>query len=1177
MKVHIHLFHRALGIVALAFGTLLLSCTQEIPVDYPDNDGVEMVINVGNDTRTTNNGDQTLWDAEDVLTVIHTSDGTEFWASAFQNTGGNAFTGKVKRLSATNDWYVIYPYLEENVAANQISFTFPSSQAQNGNGSMAHLAGEQFPLFGKKTGVARSEALSMPVQNLLAVAGFKVKNDLKDSDRSIIVKEVQFTAPTPVSGAFSVDLTGSNPVLTAGSGATKTVKLAVNNGSAIEKGAESWFYVAVAPFEAPVGSKIQLKTVAVYADDPTTQVVFYRTIDVEQATSFNSGVIKTVNVPFDEKNSTNPDAGTGTEVELEEGEEPEDGVYLLVYKNGETSMAFAAFDEYKSQNYAIPVTVVDNQVLPQEDIDLSRFEITIEKAGLVHPNDAGHDAYNVKNSEGKFIFYASGGSGDAILRIQDTNTLSNSSSGNVVSYYHTFVQAEDGVQILSSGSESGYNKYLLAYSAANGFYYEQNNTGQKLHLYILGGSAKEKQTLVFTPDNVPYDFDAGGDFPEPTLEGYHTALTWSSNNEAVATVDENGNVIIHAAGNAKITVKAEADGIYYAATASYTIESTSSSVQTWYKADQIEAGKQYLIVSNGYALQNNNGSTASLAVTVSNDVITLDNVPATILWTATASSGKFTFNNDGRYIQRGGSSSSYTLSLSTSPSSYYQWSYDSSNSYLTASGNSTYYTYYSSSKWIMSKTAGNTALYSSTKPLTPQTISFANPTVTKVLGEGFELGDTFGVQLVSNAQTSVTYESLNESVATVDGETITVVAKGTATIKATAHEENGYKEATATYTLRIREPVTGDFVELEGSPFNLENDNVRRYLDDAEASYNDTNYKGSDKITVVSNYTSGSGRKDIPKPVTIDWGSPCSGTATITILANDKATEVWSQTATDESTSSDVYNLIPGEEYYCTVTDDTGVILRGYFETIGRRRMILVSTTQSQDHGNNCRDLGGLKTTDGRRIKYGMIFRGTNLDGTKQTQNGVAVDVPINNYVAPNDSEQGLLANYLNIGYDIDLRAGGKEAFLSKYDVKYVLGNMQPSLGDVSSTDKATTTIQGFFAAAAAGKASYFHCAIGSDRTGFWGLLIEGLLGVSVKDCSIDFELTSFYNTRERTNANLLFYQGMENTSGSFKGFANYEGATFQEKVAKYVKSLGFTDEQITAFRNNVLEDDPDL
>lgn len=1205
MKVNIHLFHRALGIVALAFGTLLSSCTQEIPVDNPGDEGVEMVINVGNDTRTTNSGDQTLWDADDVLTVIHTSDGSEFWASPFQNSGGNAFTGKVKRLSATNDWYVIYPYLEENVAANQINFTFPSSQTQTANGSMSHLAGEEFPLYGKKTGVARTEALSMPMQNLLAVAGFKVKNELQDSNRSIIVKEVQFTAPVQVSGSFSVDLTGDAPVFTAGSGATKTVKLAVNNGSAIEKGAESWFYVAVAPFEAPAGSKLQLKTVAVYADAPNTEIVFYRTIDLTDATSFNSGVIKTVGVPFDEKHTTNPDAGTAGEVELEVGEEPEDGDYLLVYEDGENSYAFAAFADKEADNYSIPVTVVDGVVLPQDGLDLSIYAVTIEVATdannnpIEHPNDAGHYAYNVRNSDGKYIFYASGGGDTKILRIQDTNQLYNTSSQQTVTYYHTFIQEEDGVQILSSGGVSGYNKYLLTYSEAKGFHYSNDSAdqGKKLHLYLVGGTVKEKQHPYFDPDTVPYDFDNPSDFPEPELkDAYTPVISWASNNESVATVDENGNVTIHKAGSAKITATLDSNDTYYSATAEYTISATSSEGQTFYLVTEIEVPGQYLIVSGGMALTNNGGTIGATSVSPANGEVTVTDATS-LVWTAAEASNGYTFSNDGYYVQRGSSSGSNGKpSITKSPnSSYNYWNYDGSKLYNGTSSayySSFYYLYYSSSSWAQtssSSSAGTVTLYSANKPLTAQDISFTEDPVIKVWGEDCIEGATIPVQTVSNAQTSVTYESSNSNVATISGTTITVVGKGSTTITATAKEENGFKKATATYSLHITDPAPAGFKHL--GFFNLENDAVREYLDRAELEYTDDNITELSFVkTYYSKYYSSTNRTDIPKPVTISWDKASSGSAIIKIYLDknndlnlDSNEMVWTQTASSGSKLSYVYNLIPGKTYYCTVEDDSGNLLKGVFGTTGRRRMMRISDSSnastSANYGSNCRDLGGLKTTNGKRIKYGMIYRGTNLTNTSK-------------------EERAFMVNYMNIGLDNDLRSGSgggssrDDPFHSTSnghvdygtDVVYC-GPGYGGTGDLQTASKFKQTMKAFINCAIRGKASYFHCYIGSDRTGYTGLMLEGLLGVTANDCSIDYEMTTFASniTGDRTRngskgGDSMYYFGSARTFLDGLSYNKQGNLTLQQKVINYlITGLEITQEEIDAFFEAVLEDDPDL
>ena len=1191
------------ALFTLAVGTsMLFSCSREMEMIGADqeDDSIEIVINVGTpDTKTGNSGTATVWSDGDALSVFHSASGAtapSFWSSWFGFYSGNAFQGTVRKLSSTNDWYAVYPYREENVSPAAVSFTFPSRQTQVGNSNMEHFAGESFPLFGKTANVPRSEDLSISMGNLLVGVQFKIQNNTASP---IVIQEVEFTAESYITGGFTVDMTGDSPVLSHGSSASKKVTLTVTDGDAIPAGQTALFNAAIAPYDVPAGGSFDIKVIGYHPDTPNSKIFFYITKTIESGTSFQAGHIKVVNVPFDESHSQNPDAGSAGEVELEVGEQPEDGVYLLVYKHGETSMAFAAFDEYKSQKYAIPVTVVDGVVLPQDGIDLSRFAITIEKAGIEHPNDAGHDAYNVKNSDGKFIFHASGGSGDAYLRIQDTNVLMNSSTNSEVTYYHTFVQTADGVQILSSGSQSGFNQYLLAYTEANGFYYEQNNNGQKLQLYLLGGSVKEHQELAFSAEKVTYNFDTNGEGPltgAPTLSGNMTPVSWSSNNDSVATVDDRGNVTIHGVGNAIITATAEADEIYYSDSASYTIEVTSSSIQTWYKADKMEAGKQYLIVSNGYALQNNNGSIAATAVSVSNETILL-NAPSGILWTANSSNQ---LTNNSQYLGSSSSSSgggfpgygTQNLSIG-SQSSALAWTYEAESDLLTCSisswmgGATTNYLYYSNSSnaFTINSNASDThiaALYSTTKPIGKQTLSFAQPSVIWTIGEGYALNGSYAFpQTVSGNVTPVNYTSSNTNVATISGNRITILGTGSTIIKARTEGNDEYAPAEASYTLRIREQVSGDFVNL--GTFNLENADVSAYLTAAA-----TQYTNDISSTIVEQYAPGGSKStisnktaDFPKPVTIDWGTRSNGNTTITVYEDAALQEeVWQWTASSGSTSYDVYNLIPEKTYYCTVEDATGSLLQGYFETTGRRRMIRVSGTNSENNARNCRDLGGLITADGKkRIKYGMIFRGTNMNSTTP-------------------EEKNLLVNFLNIGLDNDLRepASTKNVFQgSGYSVKWVAPGYQSNINELTDVSKAKQTMQAFIDIALGryheqqpsipGEASYFHCYIGSDRTGYWGLAVEGLLGVSAKDCSIDYELTSFANkvsnalgTRPR-NAG-LFKSGMDFFTG--KSYyktpvttdSYYTDNLLQYAITKYfIDEVGISEADIVAFKNAVLED----
>lgn len=1188
------LFPVVLGLFALTLGLFLpTSCTKENFDDFQDEELVEMIITVGGNTKTSNDGDSTLWSENDELSVIHSApNATTFWLSPFTyypSYGYNAFYGTVSKLSANNDWYAVYPYNASHTSAESVSLTFPALQTQTGN-STAHLAGTDFPMVGKATNVARSTDLSIRMENLLAVAEFKVKNTIS---KAITVEQIEFTASSPIAGAFSVNLTGDAPVLTAGAAATKTVKLDVAEVEQIAADGDGMFYMGVAPFQASAGTTLKFKILAKDADGNT--IPFYYSLTLKNDATFTSNEFQTIQLDFDDQHQTNPDAGSAGEVELPVGGEPEDGVYLLVYENGANSYAFAAFADKEADNYAVPVVVENGVVLPSETEDLTRYAVNIENAGIEHPNDAGHDAYNVRNSDGKYIFYASGGGDTKILRILDTNELYNTSSQETVKYYHTFIQEEDGVQILSSGGVSGYNKYLLTYSDAKGFHYsnEEADQGKKLHLYLVGGSAKERQELRFAPSNVSYNFDNGGDFPEPTLSGLKTTIiSWASSNTDVATVDANGIVTIKGPGSAIITVTADSDDTYYGATGTYTIESTSSSMQIWYKADEMEDGKQYLIVSNGYALQNNNGSVAATAVTVSNETITL-NAPSGLLWTAN-SSNQLTNNNQslGRSNSSsggwGGYGGSATLAIGSNAAA---WTYDAESNLLTTSissqwgGATTYYLYYSNSSnaFTINNSSSDThiaALYSTTKPADKQFLSFANSTVRWTVGDGGDhaLNQSYDVQAVSGAATTVTYTSSNTDVATINGTRITLEGTGATTITATAKEENGYKSATAKYTLRVTTPAPAGFENL-GS-FNLENAALTGYLNDASVKYpaddkstiaNNT-YASTSVISTYANWSSPS-RKDIPAPVELSWSVASTGTATVTVY-NDQALqdEVWTWTASEGSKSFDVYNLIPGLTYYCTVVDDSNgnYLLKGTFNTEGRRRMIKVSDTVNANKANNCRDLGGLKTTDGRRIKYGLIFRGTNMTNTTP-------------------DEKSIIAEFMNVGLDNDLRDGSGGGSNrdnpfenTSYTVRYI-GPGYSSTGDLQDADKYKQTIQAFLDAAKPGtknynKASYFHCYIGADRTGYTGLMLEGLLGVSLTDCTIDYELTTFSTaagSRARNSSSMCYikdavtFLNKEENGGT--------GTTLQEKITYYfINKLGISEADIENFKNWVLEPDPE-
>ena len=385
-----------------------------------------------------------------------------------------------------------------------------------------------------------------------------------------------------------------------------------------------------------------------------------------------------------------------------------------------------------------------------------------------------------------------------------------------------------------------------------------------------------------------------------------------------------------------------------------------------------------------------------------------------------------------------------------------------------------------------------------------------------------------------------------------------------------------------------RNEIRPVYVNLEGenavreAVYSLENDKVAQYLDDVDANpYSPSDYT----VTYMTEAyyggnTSTTNRLDWPKPVPVRWTNPDSGNTTkVVSLYNDSGhTDLeFSVTVSDAAaTKADVYNLIPGRTYYYVVSNGGNEIARGTCRTTGRRRMMKVGDSPyGRGYANNCRDFGGQKTLDGHTIKYGKMFRGTNMDLTT-------------------DIQKDFLLNYMKVGLDVDLRSystsDGPEASGGGYLYDALgLGEMHTtqvynSWGELTNVESMKATLTQVFNAVAAGKVPYLHCMVGADRTGYVCMLLEAILGVPQGWCDVDYELTSFSGAaddgtpRLRNGGENYYYFSVSNWWGQkeIRGvdFINtFSGDTFQDKAINYVvNTLGISQETISAFQNNMLE-----
>lgn len=198
------------------------------------------------------------------------------------------------------------------------------------------------------------------------------------------------------------------------------------------------------------------------------------------------------------------------------------------------------------------------------------------------------------------------------------------------------------------------------------------------------------------------------------------------------------------------------------------------------------------------------------------------------------------------------------------------------------------------------------------------------------------------------------------------------------------------------------------------------------------------------------------------------------------------------------------------------------------------------------DGMSNVRDVGGCVTRDGRVVKQGLLYRGSEL----------------NSHV--NVTEAGLktMREVLKIRSEIDLRNSNEEV-MDVYHGNYVNIPIPAYKNFLAKPELSRMIID--FLAEEDNYPIYFHCWGGADRTESFIFLFGLLLGISVDDLIDDYELTSLsvFGARSRNK----------------EIFKNYlvileaiEGADLYEKGYNYLLSCGIEREKLERVRSIFLD-----
>ena len=261
-------FLRSIGI-SLAAALSLASCAKMEMSPYIADSQPFFLFADTDGTRTTNDGLSTKWAANDHIALFCTETGLSSYSGpddfelSSDPSGKGGFSGLLSRVldeDAYYDWYVLYPYVSggsvtESIVAIGGGENGMSPQAQNGNSSMAHLAGANFPLYGRALAVAGDAPVSVTMSQAVAVVKFVVKND---TDKTLTVSDVSLTAAEKIVGLFKMDISKETASFKVTDVNSTTAALSVVDGEGIEPGSSADFYVALKPFTAKAGSVLKL-------------------------------------------------------------------------------------------------------------------------------------------------------------------------------------------------------------------------------------------------------------------------------------------------------------------------------------------------------------------------------------------------------------------------------------------------------------------------------------------------------------------------------------------------------------------------------------------------------------------------------------------------------------------------------------------------------------------------------------------------------------------------------------------------------------------------------------------------------------------------------------------------------------------------------------------------------
>lgn len=367
------------------------------------------------------------------------------------------------------------------------------------------------------------------------------------------------------------------------------------------------------------------------------------------------------------------------------------------------------------------------------------------------------------------------------------------------------------------------NRFLQYNSSSKWFACYQSNSNQKdLTLYKLEETGKSNPELTFS--GITGDITkmlADGSYSSKATTKSDATIVYSSSNQEVATIDQQGTVTLLAGGTTVIKAEVAETATFNASFIEYTLKVTDpAALKTFVKVtnDAVTEGK-YIIV---YQANDDANSVMALNTTnagkffgnteidlTENKIVTDDK---TVMWDITLESDDhYSISNGNIFVGfKGNNNEAYIYNDYTIGECGWNFIYDENNKvfkiqnagvntrYLQFNANNNQYRFacYTGSQKHLT-------LYKQEDSRTAVEVTFNEIDGNQTLF--FTKGFTYNSAATATPTRPITYSSSNQEVATISTEgVVTLVVCGTTVIKASTAADNTYQEGAAQYTLTVR-------------------------------------------------------------------------------------------------------------------------------------------------------------------------------------------------------------------------------------------------------------------------------------------------------------------------------------------------------------------------------------